>query len=315
MSERVQSIRVVDSHTGGEPTRVVVHGFPNLGNGTMADRLEVFNSRFDHLRRAIVREPRGYDAIVGALLCEPVDPDCTAGVIFFNNAGYLKMCGHGTIGLIRTLQFLNRIDIGEHKIETPVGTVKAEIDENDVVTIENVPSYRLVKDVEIDVEGHGRVTGDIAWGGNWFFLIDNHSLTLELGNLDELTKFTTSVRNSLDKHGITGKNGAEIDHVEIFSPAENADGKNFVLCPGGEYDRSPCGTGTSAKLACLYEDGKLKEGEVWKQESIIGSTFEGRVRIVGDQIIPIIRGTAFITADSDLILDSNDPFCYGIGGR
>jgi len=308
----IQRIRAIDSHTGGEPTRVVIDGFPDLGTGTMAERLEVFRRDHDNLRSAVVREPRGHDAVVGALLCQPVDPTAAAGVIFFNNVGYLGMCGHGTIGLVKTLEHLGRIGAGTHKIETPVGTVEASLDPDGMVTITNVTSYRHAKNVEVEVEGFGTVTGDVAYGGNWFFLIGGHSLTLELKHLEQLTDFSARVRNALVKNNITGADGAEIDHIELFSPTATADSRNFVLCPGIEYDRSPCGTGTSAKLACLYSDGKLAEGETWLQESIIGSVFEGTVKINGNKIIPSIRGSAFITAEIDLILDPGDPFRFGI---
>jgi len=309
MAER---IRAIDSHTGGEPTRVITNGFPDLGCGSMAERLEVFRRDHDHLRTAVVCEPRGHDAIVGALLCEPVDASSAAGVIYFNNVGYLGMCGHGTIGLVKTLEYMGRISAGTHTIETPVGKVDAELNANGSVTITNVPSYRHAKDVTVDVPAYGLVTGDIAYGGNWFFLIGKHNLKIELANLEALTDFTVAVRNALIANKITGKDGAEIDHVELFSPTPNADSRNFVLCPGLEYDRSPCGTGTSAKLACLVADGKLKEGETWRQESLIGSWFEGKVRIDGGQIIPIIRGTAHVTAEIEMIFDDDDPYRFGI---
>ena len=305
-------IKGIDSHTGGEPTRVVTGGFPDLGSGSMTERLNIFRRDHDKLRSAIVREPRGHDAVVGALLCEPVDPAAAAGVIFFNNVGYLGMCGHGTIGLVKTLEHMGRISAGIHKIETPVGTVEASLDADGMVTITNVPSYRHAKDVTVEVEGYGIVTGDVAYGGNWFFLIGDHTLTLELEHLEELTNFSARVREALVKNKITGVDGAEIDHIELFSPAETADSRNFVLCPGIEYDRSPCGTGTSAKLACLYADGKLKPGETWRQESIIGSIFEGTVNVNDGKIIPSIRGSAYVTAEIELILDPDDPFCYGI---
>ena len=311
----ITRIRAIDSHTGGEPTRVVIEGFPDLGNGSMAERIELFCEHHDKLRSAMVREPRGHDAVVGALLCEPVDHDAVAGVIFFNNVGFLGMCGHGTIGLVKTLQHMGRITAGTHRIETPVGTVEAELDSEGMVTITNVQSYRYAKDVAVEVDGYGLVTGDVAYGGNWFFLISQHPMTLELKHLEELTEFTAAVRKALIKDNITGADGAEIDHIELFSPSETADSRNFVLCPGTEYDRSPCGTGTSAKLACLYADGKLREGETWRQESIIGSVFEGKVRVEGDKVIPIIRGSAFITAEIDLILSETDPFCYGIENK
>jgi 4-hydroxyproline epimerase len=312
MSSGIQRIRVIDSHTAGEPTRVVVDGFPHLGNGPVAGRLENFRLNFDRLRNAIVNEPRGHSAIVGALLCEPFETSCDAGVIFFNNVGFLKMCGHGTIGLIRTLEFLKRIRPGKTRIETPVGIVQADLDTDGFVTISNVPSYRLATNVEVEVENCGVVRGDVAWGGNWFFLIEEHPFDLKPENLQVLTAFTAGIRRALAKNGITGANGQEIDHIELFSKSATADSRNFVLCPGIEYDRSPCGTGTSAKLACLYEDRKIKEGEIWRQESLIGSHFEGYVKIVDGKIIPHIRGTAFITGDNDLILDPNDPFCFGI---
>ena len=308
-----QRIKAIDSHTGGEPTRVVISGFPDLGGGSMKERLERFRREHDELRAAIVREPRGNDALVGALLCEPVDHGAAAGVIFFNNVGYLGMCGHGTIGLVRTLEHIGRISPGRHLIETPVGTVEAELHTDRQVSFTNVPSYRLAKDVSVEVEGVGTVTGDIVWGGNWFFLIGEHPMELRLDNLAELTNYTARVRSALASNNITGTDGAEIDHIELFAATPTADSRNFVLCPGIEYDRSPCGTGTSAKLACLYADGKLKEGQVWRQESITGTIFEGWVRVVGEKIIPTIRGSAYVTAETELILDPEDPLRFGIG--
>jgi 4-hydroxyproline epimerase len=310
----IQKVKVVDSHTGGEPTRVVISGGPDLGTDSLATRLDRFRKDHDDFRSAVVNEPRGSDAMVGGLLCEPVDPSCAAGIIFFNNVGYLGMCGHGTIGLIATLAYLNRIGPGTHKIETPVGVVEAKLNEDGTVEVANVPSYRLASGVTVDVDGFGPVKGDIAWGGNWFFLVNDHGQQLTLDNLEALTDFTWRIREALNRNGITGTNGSEIDHVELFVPSEQAgvDSKNFVLCPGKAYDRSPCGTGTSAKLACLVSDGKLLPGEVWRQESIVGSVFEGSVTLVGDEIRPTIKGSAYVNAEADLILNSDDPFCLGI---
>lgn len=311
----MQRVHVIDSHTGGEPTRVVVSGGPDLGTGTLQERLARFKRDFDTFRSAVVNEPRGNDAIVGALLCEPTDSSCAAGVIYFNNVGYLGMCGHGTIGLMVTLAYLNRITPGTHRIETPVGTIEATLDEHNQVSVANVPSYRLATNVPVEVPGHGTVTGDIAWGGNWFYLVrDGNELALTLNNLDALTDFTWRIRQALTANNITGANGQEIDHIELFAPSDLADvqSKNFVLCPGKAYDRSPCGTGTSAKLACLYADGKLQPGQIWRQESIVGSVFEGTIRVVEDQVYPTIKGSAFVNAEADLLLDERDPFCYGI---
>lgn len=309
----LQTIHVIDSHTAGEPTRVIVEGGPDLGGGSMAERRERFRRDFDRFRSAVVNEPRGSDPVVGALLCTPDDPACAAGVIFFNNVGYLGMCGHGTIGLVATLLHLGRIAPGIHRIETPVGVVEAELFPDGDVAVNNVPSYRHRKDVIVDAGSYGTFRGDVAWGGNWFFLVNDHEETLELSEVERLTNVTWAIREALEKNGITGANGEEIDHVELFSESRHgADSRNFVLCPGKAYDRSPCGTGTSAKLACLFADGKLREGESWKQESIVGSVFEGSVRVIDGKVRPTIRGSAFVNADAKLILDDRDPFCWGI---
>ena len=315
MTEHKSSrVHVIDSHTGGEPTRVVVSGGPDLGDGPLSGRLDRFRRDHDSFRSAVVNEPRGSDVMVGALLCQPVDPGCAAGVIFFNNVGYLGMCGHGTIGLVSTLAFMKRIQPGEHRIETPVGTVIAILHPSGEVTVNNVASYRLAADVEVDVPSYGKVQGDVAWGGNWFFLVRDHSMKLSLDNIEKLTDFTWAIRQALRQQGITGADHQKIDHIELFGPSAlpSVDSKNFVLCPGKAYDRSPCGTGTSAKLACLYADGKLREGQVWKQESIVGSVFEGSVAARDGKIYPSIKGIAYVNAEADLVLDSRDPFCMGI---
>ncbi len=309
----MQRIHVIDSHTGGEPTRIVIAGGPDLGNSSIKERMECFRSRYDYFRSTVVNEPRGSDAVVGALLCEPLDPSCSAAVIFFNNVGYLGMCGHGTIGLGATLSYLGRIKPGMHQVETPVGIVGMELHQSGKVTVNNVESYRSAKRITVKVDGIGEVHGDIAWGGNWFFLCDAPCAT-KLSNLDELTNYAWRVRCSLTEQGIAGANGGEIDHIELMSEPEDDgnDGRSFVLCPGKEYDRSPCGTGTSAKLACLYADGKMHEGDVWRQESVIGTVFEGSIRVDRGKLYPRITGAAFITADSQLIVQEHDPFRWGI---
>lgn len=312
----MQKIHVIDSHTAGEPTRVIVSGGPDLGYGSLAQRLEIFRQKYDHIRSAVVNEPRGSEAMVGALLCPPADLSCTAGVIFFNNVGYLGMCGHGTIGLVATLAYLGQITPGRYKIETPVGIVTAELHPDGAVTVHNVPSYRTQKQVGVQLPGYGEVVGDVAWGGNWFFLVENHPLPIDLAHLEELTNFAWLIRQELKNQGITGDNGQEIDHVELFGPPANPENhsRNFVLCPGKSYDRSPCGTGTSAKLACLYADGKLPAGQIWRQESVVGTVFEGQIRPEGNQLWPSITGRAYINAQADLLLFEEDPFCMGIRG-
>ncbi len=325
----MRRIQIIDSHTGGEPTRTVISGGPDLGHGSMAERREIFRSRFDDYRSAIVNEPRGSDVIVGALLCEPVDPSCVAGVIFFNNVGMLHMCGHGTIGLAVTLAHMGRIGVGVHKLETNVGVVTFEYHGENRVTLENVPSYRSRENVEIELpenvafrsakerpfsEKKTTLTGDIAWGGNWFFLVKDYPEPIELARVERLSEVSRAVRRVLNEQKITGEEGGEIDHIELFGPPGHPHNhsRNFVLCPGSAYDRSPCGTGTSAKLACLAADSKLAPGEIWRQESILGSVFEGSYRPDGSKIIPRITGTAYVNAEATLLLDPRDPFEMGI---
>ena len=310
----MQRIQVVDSHTGGEPTRVIVAGGPDLGVGSLVERRERFRREHAAVRRATICEPRGSDVVVGAMLCPPVDPTCAAGVIFFNNVGYLGMCGHGTIGVAVTLGHLGRIAAGRHRLETPVGIVPFEYDGRNTATIDNVPSYRTASNVTVVVDGLGEVTGDVAWGGNWFFLVREHRESLELANVARLTAATEAIRAALRAQGITGTAGEEIDHVELFGPPRDSrnHSRNFVLCPGGAYDRSPCGTGTSAKLACLAAGGKLRPGELWRQESIVGSVLTGSYRTDGDRVLPTISGEAYVTAEATLLIDEADPFAWGI---
>ncbi|MGF6127547.1 4-hydroxyproline epimerase [Pseudomonas frederiksbergensis] len=305
-------VHVIDSHTGGEPTRLVISGFPKLPGQTIAEQRDALREQHDHWRRACLLEPRGNDVLVGALYCEPVSPDATCGVIFFNNAGYLGMCGHGTIGLVNSLHYLGHIAPGVHKIDTPVGPVSATLHEDGTVTLRNVPAYRYRQQVAVDVPGHGRVYGDIAWGGNWFFLVSDHGQVLQLDNVEALTDYTWAMLKALEAQGIHGENGAVIDHVELFADDEHADSRNFVMCPGKAYDRSPCGTGTSAKLACLAADGKLAVGEAWVQASITGSQFIGSYEWEGERVRPFITGQAFMTADATLLIDEQDPFAWGI---
>jgi 4-hydroxyproline epimerase len=310
----LRRIQVIDSHTGGEPTRVVISGGPDLGRGSMDERREIFRQRFDDFRSMVVNEPRGSSVLVGALLVEPVNPGCVAGVIFFNNVGVLGMCGHGSIGLAITLSHLGRIGPGRYRLETPVGVIAVEYAGGNTATIENVPSYRHASGVTVELDDGRQVIGDVAWGGNWFFLADAGGRELDLAHVDELTDYAWRIRTALRRQGIGGADGEEIDHIELFGPPHGtgADSRNFVLCPGKAFDRSPCGTGTSAKLACLVAAGKFRPGDVWRQESIVGSIFEGSVRLDGHRIIPRITGTAHITAESNLVVDSSDPLAAGL---
>jgi 4-hydroxyproline epimerase len=326
MENAMKRIPFLDSHTGGEPTRLISEGFPPLGPGTVAEQLSRLKTDFDSFRTQVLCEPRGNDVLVGALLVTPADPTCQLGVIYFNNVGYLGMCGHGTIGLMASLSYQGKIQPGTYRIETPVGAVEATLHSPSPLTplpnagegnypnkvsVRNVPAYRLLEHVAVEIDGR-TIHGDVAWGGNWFFLCHDHGLEVSLKNLEQLTDFAWHVRETYTKMCITAPDGHEIDHVELFAPASNADSQSFVLCPGKAYDRSPCGTGTSAKLACLAADGKLVEGQVWRQQSVIGSIFEGQIQREGENLIPTITGEAWVMAEGNLMIDERDPFADGI---
>jgi 4-hydroxyproline epimerase len=316
----MKRIPFLDSHTGGEPTRLIEVRPDECGQGSVADQLARLQAEHDSLRVQVLNEPRGSDVLVGALLVKPADPTCQLGVIYFNNVGYLGMCGHGTIGLIASLSYQRRIAPGTYRIETPVGVVEATLHPADPegayanrVSVRNVPAYRHLKHVPIEIDGR-TIHGDVAWGGNWFLLVHDHGLDVSVRNLEALTDFAWRLRVAATRHGVTGAGGQEIDHIELFAASQEADSRSFVLCPGKAYDRSPCGTGTSAKLACLYADGKLTEGQVWRQQSVVGSIFEGRFQVQDGKVIPTITGDAWVMAEGELLVDERDPFGDGIRG-
>jgi len=307
--------KVIDSHTGGEPTRVIIEGGPNLGSGPISERARLLESKHNEFCRSVLCEPRGYDAMVGALIVSPVEENCLTGVIFFNTSQNLGMCGHATVGLLVTLYYLGKISLGNYKIETPVGIISARLHDPNTVSVINVESYRLKKGVSIQVEQFGEITGDIAWGGNWFFLVNNSPISVQFENINRLLNFTSSIKNALKQQHITAPDGSEIDHIELFGKPinEQAQSKNFVLCSSGDYDRSPCGTGCSAKLACLAEEGLLSENKEWIQESIIGSLYSTRYSwSTGGNIIPTITGKAFVISEATLHFNPLDPYSYGI---
>lgn len=323
MDNTLFNFAIIDSHTGGEPTRMVYDGFPKLLGKTLKDKLHDFRTRYDHLRQSIILEPRGNDVLVGALLLAPTHPKATAAVIFFNNTGYLGMCGHGTIGVIASMAYQNKITAGVHWLETPVGLVKATLHPDGSCSVQNIPAYRYKKQVAVIVPEIGTVYGDIAWGGNWFFLVSDHSYRIAVDNVQTLTQACVSIKRALVAANITGKDGEEIDHIELFADSDtpNIDSQNFVLCPGAAYDRSPCGTGTSAKLACLAADGRLAPGQPWHQQSVVGSVFVGRYQPLHDSgdvnypkntIVPTICGHAHVCAQTNLIVQTDDPFKWGI---
>ena len=300
---------VIDSHTGGEPTRVILDGGPDLGSGPLAERAEKLATEHKAFYQSVVLEPRGQVAMVCALLVEPVDPDCVTGVIYFDAEAVLGMCGHGTIGLAVTLMHMGKIGVGTHKIETPAGVVTVDVKDANTVTVTNIESRRVESGVSVEIDGLGTVTGDIAYGGNWFYIVDASPVPVTPAHIPELTQAAIQVREALNAKE------ERIDHVIFYGPAlsENGHTRNFVLCPDDAYDRSPCGTGSSARLACLAAKGRLHEGDELLQASIIGSTYrlsypEGP----NGGVIPSITGQAWVMAESKLIFAATDPFRDGI---
>lgn len=310
ITSQQNSFRVIDSHTGGEPTRVIIDLDLPLEGSTLQDQLQVIRNEYDRYRRAIVNEPRGSEIMVGAFILPPCDPANHAAVVFFNNVGYLGMCGHGMIGVVETLRYLGRIQSGLIRIETVAGVVKAELMPDLSVRIQNVPSYRSKKSWPIVTKQFGTVLVDIAYGGNWFAMAKADIMNDPNVSMRSLYEMAIEIMDECKQ------TFPEVDHVELFGPPRNekANSRNFVLCPGGMYDRSPCGTGTSAKLACLAQDGELLPGEIWVQEGHVGSTFEGAYQWYdssGEKIIPTIRGKAYINGDSKIIISKDDPFAWG----
>ena len=307
-------MHVVDSHTGGEPTRVILDGVPDLGTGPVADRARRLATEHEAFYRSIMLEPRGQPAMVGALMVEPVDPSCVTGVIYFDVDTVLGMCGHGTIGLAVTLAHLGRIEIGTHRIETPVGIVAIELHDANTVTVTNIESRRVQHDVSLNIPGNRSITGDIAYGGNWFFIVDPSPIPVVPENIGAMTELTIAIREASIAAGTGGERGEPVDHVILQGESPNgAHGRSFVLCPDDNYDRSPCGTGSSARLACLAADGQLAAGEEIEQESVIGSFYRLSYQPgPNGGVIPRITGQAFVMAETALIFDSRDPFRAGI---
>ena len=314
---RVRRVQAIDSHTEGEPTRVVVAGGPDMGRGAARARQAMMDAHWGFCR-SVVLEPRGSDVLVGALLVEPEDGRCCAGAVFFNNVGVLGMCGHGTIGVARTLMHMGRIGVGAHALETPVGTVPFEIHGDGSVSLCNVPSWRARAGESVEAGSFGTFTGDIAWGGNWFFITRvPHGVRICRESIRDLERMSLAVQAALDARGLGMREpGAadpariRIDHVELWEPGDAPrEWRSFTMCPGAQWDRSPCGTGTSAKLACLVAEGTAAPGDRWHAVSPIGTRFEVWCDAAdGDgSIRPHVRGRAWVTAECDLCFEDGDP--------
>ncbi|GIX00771.1 MAG: 4-hydroxyproline epimerase [Pirellulaceae bacterium] len=312
-----RQLRFIDTHTGGEPTRVLIDAPTELCSGSPEEVRQRLADQQDWLRQACILPPRGNEIIVGAIVTPAWRPSSDAGVVFFNNVGYLGMCGHGTIGVAVALHGIGRLPLGPFQFDTPVGMVRGELLSAARASFENVPARLYQTDVTLRIEGR-EITGHIAWGGNWFFLVEQHGEELEPARIPRLTALCQRIAEELRRSGITGEGNAWIDHIELLGPPSDparADSRNFVLCPGGEFDRSPCGTGTSAKLAWMAASGLLPPHTPMRQESIIGSIFTASYRPCDDNphaIVPTIEGEAYLTAEGKLVFDPEDPFCLGI---
>jgi 4-hydroxyproline epimerase len=311
-------VRVIDSHTIGEPTRLVLddaflHGL-DLGTGSVRSRRDVFRSRYDHLRRALVADPRGVEAMVGVILVPPSDPTCDFGALYCNRVGYLDMCGHATIGLAVSLGHIGRIKPGAFRLETPAGIVGVEWHGGSEASIQSVSPRRIHRMLSIACRDGTTVNGDVATSGLWFFICRDHGIPVVPDAIPRLLEKAWMIRRSLEAAGITGDAGEPIDHIvlmgQALDPANSA--RNFVLCPDGAFDRSPCGTATSALVGCLYEDGHLDEGAAWRQESILGGLYESSIRRQGGVLIPTVRGRAWITAEATLHFAEDDPYRTGL---
>ncbi|WP_039017381.1 proline racemase family protein [Halocynthiibacter namhaensis] len=308
-------MHVIDSHTGGMPTRVILDGGPNLGLGSLDIRAQTLADHHQDFYKSVMLEPRGQAGMVGALLVEPTNADCVTGVIYFDAEAVLGMCGHGTIGLAVTLLHMGRISTGTHKIETPAGIVTVDVHDANTVSVTNIESHQIHANVTVDVPDHGTVSGDVAYGGNWFYIIDPSPLAVTTANIPALADLAIATRDACNARSIGGPNGEAIDHVILRGPdpETGAHSRNFVLCPDDEYDRSPCGTGSSAYLACLAASNRLNPGHEIILESVIGSAYQASYQPgQNGGVIPTLKGQAWIMAESTLIFDATDPFRKGI---
>ncbi|RDY26437.1 proline racemase [Romboutsia weinsteinii] len=327
-----RGIQAIDSHTMGEPTRIVTGGIPNIKGNTMAEKKAYLEENLDHLRTAIMLEPRGHNDMFGSIITQPCNEDSDFGIIFMDGGGYLNMCGHGTIGAVTAAIETGMVDAVEPVtnvvMEAPAGIVKAEalVEDGKVkeVSFVNVPAFLYKKDVEVELPGVGTVKFDISFGGSFFAIVhaSQLGLTIEPKNTSKLTEVALKLRDIINENieiqHPTLDHIKTVDLVEIYDEPTHPEAtyKNVVIFGQGQVDRSPCGTGTSAKLATLHAKGQLKQGEKFVYESILGTLFKGE--IVGtdkvgeyDAIIPKISGAAYITGFNHFVIDPEDPVKYG----
>lgn len=324
-------IKVIDSHTMGEPTRIIYDGFPKLKGNTMMEKKNDLMEHYDFLRTALMLEPRGHRDMFGALLTEPVHEEAHFGVIFLESNGCLNMCGHGSIGAAAMIVETGMVEVKEPYTEVvldaPSGIIRTKVHVVEgkavEVSILNVPAFLYQQNQEIDVPGWGKIPFDISFGGSFFALVDTEKigLSLEIENVNRITELGMALLDRM-KEEVEVKHPyldiTTVDLVEFYGPSKNTEAnmKNCVIFGNAQVDRSPCGTGTSAKIATLYTKGELKIGQEFVYESITGSLFRGEVtkevEVGGYKaVIPQITGSAYITGINQYIIDEKDPLAYG----
>ena len=327
-----RSIHAVDSHTMGEPTRVVVGGVPQIPGKNMPEKKKYLEDHLDYLRTAIMLEPRGHNDMFGSIMTAACSPEADFGIIFMDGGGYLNMCGHGSIGAatiaVETGIVPMKEPVTEVNMEAPAGLIRAKVDVKNgkvqSVSIVNVPAFLYKADQQIDLPGYGKITFDISFGGSFFAIVPAKQLNIKLlpENADKLKVLGIKIRDIINKeikiqHPVL-EHIKTVDLVEFFDETDNpkANLRNVVVFGQGQVDRSPCGTGTSAKLATLHAKGKLKQGEKFVYESIASTLFTGE--IVGttkvgeyDAVIPQITGSAYITGFCQYVIDEDDPVKHG----
>jgi len=327
-----KSIHAIDSHTMGESTRIIISGMPIIPGKTMAEKKEYLEKNLDYLRTAVMHEPRGHKDMFGSIITSTTSPEADLGIIFMDGGGYLNMCGHGSIGAATVAVETGMVEVHEPitniVLEAPAGLVKAQVKvehgKAKEVSVVNVPSFLYKRDLQVEVPDIGKVTFDISFGGSFFALVKDSELKVQIEpkNANIISERAMKLRDIINKEikvqHPTQPHIKTVDLVEVYGDPKSQDAnyQNVVIFGSGQVDRSPCGTGTCAKMAALYAKGELKINEVFVYESIINTKFKGRVleeTLVGEfkAIIPEITGSAFITGFNHFVIDEDDPVKYG----
>ncbi|MDO4987691.1 MAG: proline racemase family protein [Synergistes sp.] len=327
------AVTCIETHTEGEPTRTILSDFPKIPGHTMEEKMLYMMRHHDHLRKGICFEPRGNDVMSGTIVTEPCDPRADFGVLYYEVGGWMPMCGHDTIGVSTALiesGLLKAVEPYTYAtLDTPSGLVKVKIEVKDgvakSVTFKNAPAFVMNRGVTVKVPDYGDITLDIAYGGNVFAVLPAAAmgLTLEMKNSKEIVAKGSYLRRFINeqikiKHPYL-KTINKVTHIQFYQGGDRelgADIKNAVVIPPAAIDRSPCGTGTSARLALLHAEGKLAVGEEFVHESLIGSLFFCKIieetEVCGiPAVVPEIRGRAWVIGKSTILFDPEDPFIEG----